>query len=184
MSDIKRLLEAIDKVQYAGEKVGQKPGDQWRGDDKKTPGKKLVGEENVIKELDSHLKENAVERRLKEKLVEFKQNISESIDVILARYPKEVEHFKQGGDLDYDLEGALWDYYFNRGDIRNYDADASEWIAQQLADELGIEEGTIYSKDEIIKMLSGRKTQAQVDAERNQASQPDTTTAPDKDQAK
>jgi hypothetical protein len=77
MSDMKRLLEAVDKAQFAGEKVGQKPGDQWRGSDKKTPGKKLVGEENVFKELDSHLKENAVERKLKAQLAEFKQGVAE-----------------------------------------------------------------------------------------------------------
>ena len=59
---------------------------------------------------------------------------------ILAAYPDEVKHFKQGGDLDYDLESALWDYYFSRGDIKNYNADASEYIAQQLAGELGLTE--------------------------------------------
>ena len=74
---MKRLLEAVDKAQFAGEKVGQKPGDQWRGSDKKTPGKKLVGEENVFKELDSHLKENAIERKLKAQLAEFKQGVAE-----------------------------------------------------------------------------------------------------------
>ena len=74
---MKRLLEAVDKAQFAGEKEGQKPGDQWRGDDKKTPGKKLVGEENVFKELDSHLKENAIERKLKAQLAEFKQGVTE-----------------------------------------------------------------------------------------------------------
>ena len=78
MSDMKRLLEAVDKAQFAGEKEGQKPGDQWRGDDKKTPGKKLVGEENVFKELNSHVKENAVERKLKTQLAEFKQGVAES----------------------------------------------------------------------------------------------------------
>ena len=74
---MKRLLEAVDKAEFAGEKVGQKPGDQWRGDDKKTPGKKLVGEENVFKELESHLKENAIERKLKAQLAEFKQGVTE-----------------------------------------------------------------------------------------------------------
>lgn len=67
-------------------------------------------------------------------------NEGAGLDGILARYPEEVENFKQGGDLDYDLESALWDYYFNRGDIRNYNADAGEWIAQQLASELGLNE--------------------------------------------
>jgi len=64
-----------------------------------------------------------------------------SIERILAAHPEAVVNFKQGGDLDYDLESDLWEYYFNNGEIRNYDADASEFISQRLADELGLSEG-------------------------------------------
>ena len=64
-----------------------------------------------------------------------------SFERILAAHPEAVENFKQGGDLDYDLESDLWDYYFDNGEIRNYDADASEFISQRLADELGLSEG-------------------------------------------
>lgn len=81
---------------------------------------------------------------LSQKYVSVNENVS--IDQILAKYPREVENFKQGGDLGSELESALWDYYFNRGDIRNYDADASEWITQQLADELGLDEGNGVSE--------------------------------------
>lgn len=73
MSDMKRLLEAVDKIQFAGEPEGQKPGDQWLSVDKNPPGKKLVGEKTVFKELENHVKENAVERRLRSQLAEFKQ---------------------------------------------------------------------------------------------------------------
>lgn len=66
-----------------------------------------------------------------------------SLDRILAAHPEAVENFKQGGDLDYDLESDLWDYYFNNGEIRNYNADASEFISQRLADELGLSEGRL-----------------------------------------
>ena len=69
------------------------------------------------------------------------EDAGSSIERILAAHPEAVENFKQGGDLDYDLESDLWDYYFNKGDIRNYDADASEFISQSLADELGLSEG-------------------------------------------
>jgi len=69
------------------------------------------------------------------------ESVDGGIDAILAQHPKAVEIFRQGGDLDYDLESDLWDYYFNQGDIKNYDADASEYIGQQLADYLGIDEG-------------------------------------------
>lgn len=67
------------------------------------------------------------------------------IDAILAKHPKAVEIFKQGGDMDYDLESDLWDYYFNQGDIKNYDADASEYLGQQLADHLGIDESALQA---------------------------------------
>jgi hypothetical protein len=67
--------------------------------------------------------------------------LSEGIDSILAKHHDAVENFKQGGDMGYDLESDLWDYYFTNGDIKNYDADASEFITMQLADYLGIDEG-------------------------------------------
>ena len=79
------------------------------------------------------------------------------LDNILAKHGDAVEHFKQGGELDHDLESDLWDYYFNKGDIRNYDADASEYIAQQLADELGVNEQQI-NPDVPFKLNSNPKT--------------------------
>jgi len=69
------------------------------------------------------------------------ESVGGGIDAILAQHPEAVENFKQGGDMDYDLQSDLWDYYFSQGDIKNYDADASEYIGQQLADYLGIDEG-------------------------------------------
>ncbi len=63
-----------------------------------------------------------------------------TIDAILRKHAKAVKDFKNGADLDYDLESDLYDYYFNQGDIRNYDADASEYVAGRLADELGLAE--------------------------------------------
>lgn len=60
------------------------------------------------------------------------------IDQILESYSDEVQHFKAGGDLNYDLESALWEYYFNKGIIKNYDADASGFISENLADYLGL----------------------------------------------
>jgi hypothetical protein len=63
-----------------------------------------------------------------------------TLDDVLARHSDAVEAFRQGGDMDYDLESDLWDYYFTNGDIRNYDADASEFLSQKLADYLGVDE--------------------------------------------
>lgn len=39
-----RLNESSPPTKFAGERRGQKPGAQWRGRDKGTPGNKLVGE--------------------------------------------------------------------------------------------------------------------------------------------
>ncbi len=47
MSMMRKLLEAMSK--FAGEPE-QKPGEQWKGTDKGTPGKKLVGD-SIIKDL-------------------------------------------------------------------------------------------------------------------------------------
>jgi hypothetical protein len=97
-----------------------------------------------------------------------KEGTFEGIDYILSKYPREVEVFKQGGELDYDLESDLWDYYFNRGDIRNYDADASEYIAQRLADELGLSEsaGSDFTQDDWKKVVRLKRKLMQADPSR------------------
>lgn len=61
-----------------------------------------------------------------------------SLDYIVKAHAEAVEHFKNGGDMTYDLESDLWDHYFNEGDIRNYNADAGEFLAERLADYLGL----------------------------------------------
>ena len=68
--DIKQLIEKMD--QFAGEKVGQKPGDQWRGTDKGTPGKKLVGD-SIIKDLSKGLTPKTREQELAEEWAAFSE---------------------------------------------------------------------------------------------------------------
>ena len=70
--DFKKLLEAMDK--FAGEKVGQKPGDQVRGTEKAKPNKgkhpflkRLVGELKQPKSVYRH------EQELSEAWLEFKE---------------------------------------------------------------------------------------------------------------
>ena len=71
--DIKQLLEKMD--QFAGQVVGQKPGDQWKGTDKGTPGKKLVGgdeqQESVLKDLSKGKKPKSKEQELSEEFQAF-----------------------------------------------------------------------------------------------------------------
>jgi hypothetical protein len=68
--DIKQLIEKMEE--FAGEKVGQKPGDQWRGTDKGTPGKKLVGaSESVLKDLSKGKSPKSKEQELSEEFQAF-----------------------------------------------------------------------------------------------------------------
>ena len=73
--DIKQLLEKID--QFAGQAVGQKPGEQWRGTDKGTPGKKLVGgdeqQESVLKDLSKGRTPKTREQELAEEWATFSE---------------------------------------------------------------------------------------------------------------
>lgn len=78
MSEMRRLLEAVSKTEFAGEKKGQKPGQYWKGTDKKTPGTKLVGEESIIGELNQAAKDTSLERRLKEAYNAFKEEEPEA----------------------------------------------------------------------------------------------------------
>jgi hypothetical protein len=66
--DIKQLLEKMD--QFAGQVVGQKPGDQWKGTDKAPPGKKLVGD-SILKDLSKGKKAKNKEQELSEEFQAF-----------------------------------------------------------------------------------------------------------------
>jgi len=66
--DLKALLEKID--QFAGQAVGQKPGDQWRGSDKAPPGKKLVGD-SILKDLSKGKSPKSKEQELAEEFQAF-----------------------------------------------------------------------------------------------------------------
>lgn len=63
------------------------------------------------------------------------------LEHILDRFPHEVRHFEQGGDLDDKLYDALFDYWFNLGDIpygvaKAREGDPREWVAQNLESHL------------------------------------------------
>ena len=68
--DIKQLLEKMEE--FAGEKVGQKSGEQWRGTDKGTPGKKLVGD-SIIKDLSKGPTPKTKEQELAEEWATFSE---------------------------------------------------------------------------------------------------------------
>jgi hypothetical protein len=66
--DIKQLLEKMEE--FAGEKVGQKSGDQWRGTDAAPPGKKLVGD-SMLKDLHKGKTPKSKEQELAEEFQAF-----------------------------------------------------------------------------------------------------------------
>ena len=82
MSDMRDLLEKMN--QFAGQAVGQKPGDQVRGTEparKKKSGKhpfagRLVGggTESIFRELETQLIEHDIERQLAEEFASFKED--------------------------------------------------------------------------------------------------------------
>jgi predicted transcriptional regulator len=58
--------------EFAGEKVGQKSGEQWRGTDKGTPGKKIVGD-SIIKDLSKGVTPKTKEQELAEEWATFSE---------------------------------------------------------------------------------------------------------------
>lgn len=72
----------------------------------------------------------------------------ETLQHILDRFKFEVKQFEANGDLDHDLYEALFDYYFNKGEIpygtaKGRTGDPYEWISDRLHQELGLDEGVL-----------------------------------------
>jgi len=68
--DIKQLIEKMD--QFAGQAVGQKPGDQFKGSDAAPPGKKLVGD-SMLKDLHKGKTPKSKEQELAEEFQAFSE---------------------------------------------------------------------------------------------------------------
>ena len=69
--DMKQLLEKM--AQFAGQAVGQKPGEQWKDDDPNPPGKKLVGD-SIIKDLSTGPTPKTKEQELAEQWAAFNED--------------------------------------------------------------------------------------------------------------
>ncbi len=95
--DMKHLIEKMDKIEFAGQAVGQKPGDQVRGIEKATKKKsgehpfkgRLVGaseSKSLLQDLEKQIVEGAEERRLKEEFENFsEQDVEEGIGRDMAK---------------------------------------------------------------------------------------------------
>lgn len=69
-----------------------------------------------------------------------------TLEHIKDTFRREVKDFMQTGELNYRLERALYDYYYDDmpyGAKTGEDLDASEWISDRFAQDLGIDENLI-----------------------------------------
>ena len=158
--DIKQLLEKID--QFAGQAVGQKPGDQWRGTDKAPPGKKLVGD-SILKDLSKGKTPKSKEQELSEEFQAFLEaEFQDTVDRRPARKNSRPArgHTPQSGYKTVKAEeGAMSEKDIELQDYRSmshkefqaaYGMTKTEWINQNKAlviknpsikKALGLEEG-------------------------------------------
>jgi hypothetical protein len=162
--DIKQLLEKMEE--FAGEKVGQKPGDQWRGTDKGTPGKKLVGaSESVLKDLSKGKSPKSKEQELSEEFqafleAEFKDTVDKRPSRKGARHSR--GHEPKSGYKTIKAEESLSDKDIELQDYRSmsdkefqqaYRMTKNDWINKnkalviqnpKLKQALGLDEGVPY----------------------------------------
>lgn len=98
MSDMRKLLESMNK--FAGQEVGQKPGDQVRGTEKATKKKssehpfagRLVGaseSKSLLVDLEKQIVEGAEERTLAEQFAKFKEaeEYCDACDSVISKKP-------------------------------------------------------------------------------------------------
>jgi hypothetical protein len=158
--DIKQLLEKMEE--FAGEKVGQKPGDQWRGSDKAPPGKKLVGD-SMLKDLSKGKSPKTKEQELAEEFqafleAEFKDTVDKRPARKNARHSRGHEPQPRYKTIKAD-EGAMSEKDIELQDYRSmshkefqtaYGMTKTEWINKnkalviqnpKLKQALGLDEG-------------------------------------------
>jgi hypothetical protein len=125
------LLESMNK--FAGERVGQKPGDQVRGSEpmprkgghKKHPyAGRLVGaaesSESILKELDQVLNENPVRRDLFKEWEEYKALSEGSVRVAADRDPDDPDNYDSIRFRVQRPDGSIHNVEPYSGDHANY----------------------------------------------------------------
>ena len=65
-----------------------------------------------------------------------------TFDHILQRFPAEVKQFEKSGNMDEDLFHALYDYYFNAGEMpykvsKNREGNSMEWVSEKFGKDIG-----------------------------------------------
>lgn len=114
MSDMKKLLEAMDSMNRAAKKsTGPKFPGYWKGTDPAAKAKtKMVGaaegQHSFLKDLDVTAKKTSVQRRLKEEFDQFDKNIN-TADVIKMDVPlliRIMEYAREDAKTDMDLHNV------------------------------------------------------------------------------
>lgn len=192
--DIKQLLEKMD--QFAGQAVGQKPGDQWRGSDKLPPGKKLVGD-SILKDLSKGKTPKSKEQELSEEFQAFLEaEFKDTVDKRPARKnarPARGHEPKSGYKTVKADESAMSDKDIELQDYRSmshkefqtaYGMTKTEWINQNkalvikrpdLKKSLGLDEGWESGPEEYKEPYDDaddaydRRRQEKIDAEAEKA---------------
>lgn len=192
--DIFKSLE--EGTEFAGQAVGQRPGDQWRGTDAGTPGTKLVGASESVEECDSKM--SPLEQKLRARWEATKEGLAEygmttggttgatgptdganpqapqTLDPAAAQKLKQgVQSLKSAGlDIDPNKLDQALTKAGTGADISNQDEKAFAAMAPQIA---GIASNPQLSQQ--FKQLLDKNKQAQSNA--NKQNQPPAQQAAD-----
>lgn len=161
MSDMRKLLESMNK--FAGQEVGQKPGDQVRGTEKATKKKsgehpfagRLVGaseSKSLLADLEKQIVEGAEERTLAEQFAKFKEaeEYCDACDSVITKKPHvcpgtkgvaeslpRASHYDENPrPIRDDMAVEAWGYAYNNRDQRVMwrKEFSSEQVARRWAD--------------------------------------------------
>jgi hypothetical protein len=112
--------------------------------EKSTGDRPPLKKSTITKAHDIAKKIVATESKLAKRMLSESCMIDESgetLNHILNRFKAEVKQFKQGAELDNDLYEALFDYYFDQGEMpygvaKARTGDPYEWVTQRLDQEV------------------------------------------------
>lgn len=83
----------------------------------------------------------------------LKDDTGGTLQHICDRFTREVNDFRDNGDLNDDLYHALYDYYFDDmpyGTKKARDGDPYQWVSQRFSDDLGLNEADNVSTFEVV----------------------------------
>jgi hypothetical protein len=100
------------------------------------------------KDLDDEASRSPTGRAGLEKAKRRLGQMSEGLDNIMRSMSRDIEQFKRSGELTDELYSALYDHYRDEmpyGIAKARTGDPYEWIMSKLEDELGVDEGNLFT---------------------------------------